>query len=214
MPESTSKPHRRWLQFRLKTLLVIIAVLCVPLAWLAWKIDQKRQERAVIAELKRLGGLVHLDYEWHWIKDQVDSGSFSLDRNVTGPRPGPAWLRRLLSDDDLFASVVAVVLPPERQAYRAKYSTSRIRRPTRISYGWSDDWFPDGQVIDDDGLATVAKLKDLEELYLGWTDIGDAGLANLSTLTKLRLLDLQHTNVTDEGVARFKDALPNCAIFR
>ena len=59
---TASKPRRRWLQFRLKTLLLVTAVLCVPLAWVGVRMNDKRKERAVIAELERLGGIVEYDY--------------------------------------------------------------------------------------------------------------------------------------------------------
>lgn len=63
MPESTATSRRRWLQFRLRTLLLVTAVLCVPLAWVGVRMNQKRQERAVIAEIERLGGEVRYDWQ-------------------------------------------------------------------------------------------------------------------------------------------------------
>jgi hypothetical protein len=41
------KPKKRWLQFRLRSLLLLTTALCVPSSWLAREMDLKRRERAV-----------------------------------------------------------------------------------------------------------------------------------------------------------------------
>jgi len=51
------------------------------------------------------------------------------------------------------------------------------------------------------GLKSIAGLKDLETLDLGWTkDVGDAGLPLLTKLPNLRVLGLGGTKVTDAGL--------------
>lgn len=56
--------------------------------------------------------------------------------------------------------------------------------------------------ITDAGLATVAKMKNLERLHLENTAITDAGLAQLAGLAKLEYLNLYGTKVTDAGIAK------------
>jgi uncharacterized membrane protein len=56
--------------------------------------------------------------------------------------------------------------------------------------------------VTDAGLATVAKMKNLEKLHLENTAVTDAGLANLAGLTKLEYLNLYGTKVTDAGIAK------------
>jgi hypothetical protein len=73
------KPSRRWCQFSIKSLLVLVAVLALPCGLLAWKLEKKREQRAAIEEIERLG-----DYSlaiWDWQEDELDEP------------PGPAWLR-------------------------------------------------------------------------------------------------------------------------
>lgn len=51
------------------------------------------------------------------------------------------------------------------------------------------------------GLKSLAGLKNLESLDLGWTkDVGDAGLPLLAKLPRLKVLGLGGTKVTDAGI--------------
>src|SRR5258708_3224922 len=135
MPESTLKPRRRWLQFRLRTLLLVTAVLCVPLAWVAVRMNQKRQERATVAAIERLGGIVK--YEWEGVRvDRVWQHAFSLDAEPTGPH----WIRQIVGDN-FFSEVVFVALSP------SEYSHVRFHRTWTPNLPESDT---DPTVKDDD----------------------------------------------------------------
>jgi hypothetical protein len=57
------KTPRRWFQFRLRTLLMFVAIVAVPCGWLGWKLELKRKERAVLSEVNRLGGTVLFDWQ-------------------------------------------------------------------------------------------------------------------------------------------------------
>src|SRR5438046_1371084 len=83
----------RWLQFSTKAMLVSVFVLSVPLAWLAVKREEKRNERRTVVEIEKLGGCA-----WY-------------DCDLTGgdEPPGPRWLRALLGDD-FFVRVAGVSL--------------------------------------------------------------------------------------------------------
>ena len=49
---------RRWLQFRLRTLLIAILVLSLPLSWLAMKMENARKQREAAAIVEKAGGRV------------------------------------------------------------------------------------------------------------------------------------------------------------
>ena len=95
------RPKRRWFQYSLRTLLLLVLLVSLPLSWLATKIQQKKAERRAVAEIERLGGEVEYDYEW---------GIAPLPPGATWEvsRPGPAWVRKLLGDD-FFSDVVCVM---------------------------------------------------------------------------------------------------------
>ncbi len=64
------------------------------------------------------------------------------------------------------------------------------------------------------GLPTIAKLTQLETLYLGGKQIDDRGLVHLQGMKNLKYLDVQTTNVTTDGAAvkHLQQALPNCHV--
>ena len=56
--EKTAKPRRRWLRFSLRTLLIVVTVLSVPLGWIGWKRGQGRSVRATITWVEEMEGEV------------------------------------------------------------------------------------------------------------------------------------------------------------
>jgi Leucine-rich repeat (LRR) protein len=66
--------------------------------------------------------------------------------------------------------------------------------------------------ITDASLASIAKLANLDTLYLSHTRVGDAGMKHLAALTKLKDLGLSGTKVTVDGVVEIQKALPDCKI--
>ncbi|HCN27971.1 MAG TPA: hypothetical protein DIT64_04135, partial [Verrucomicrobiales bacterium] len=66
--------------------------------------------------------------------------------------------------------------------------------------------------ITDAGMAEVAKLGKLTKLDLDRTKITDAGLEPLKALKKLETLDLTGTKATPAGIAALQKALPKCKI--
>ena len=60
-------------------------------------------------------------------------------------------------------------------------------------------------------LSSLAKLRNLRELSVGYTQVSD-----LSVLLGLKLdkLYLENTPVNEEQVQRFEQAVPHCQVFR
>ncbi len=56
--EKTAKPRRRWFRFSMRTLLIVVTVLSVPLGWVGWRLGQVRRERATIIWTVKMGGKV------------------------------------------------------------------------------------------------------------------------------------------------------------
>ena len=82
---TTPKPKRRWFQYSLRTLLVVVTLCAIFCSWLAVKLQQAKREREAAAAITELGGEVR----W-W------------------SRPSrPEWLRKLLGGD-LFMRVEEV----------------------------------------------------------------------------------------------------------
>ena len=90
---TTMTPRRRWLQFSLRTLMVLVLVLGCGMGWFAYELQQAQRQRDAVEAIRNLGGIVAYDY-------QV---SASRLRRM----PPPEWARRLVGDDFL-ANVVLV----------------------------------------------------------------------------------------------------------
>jgi hypothetical protein len=70
-----------------------------------------------------------------------------------------------------------------------------------------------GQNVDDSFMPVIAKLTQVQYLYLDGTRITDAGLTQLHGATALREIGLTQTEVTAKGIEDLKAALPNCRVF-
>ena len=55
MSTQPPKPKRRWYQFSLKTLLVVVTLFCVMAGWGSWRIQQVRSDQRILARLSEFG---------------------------------------------------------------------------------------------------------------------------------------------------------------
>ena len=55
--ENERPKRRKWFQFRLRTLLIVVLVLSLPLSWFAWRMDRARRQWETLEEIERLGGI-------------------------------------------------------------------------------------------------------------------------------------------------------------
>jgi hypothetical protein len=63
-------------------------------------------------------------------------------------------------------------------------------------------------------LAHVARIEELESLFLTSSKISDSGLEHLARLKKLQFIYLLQSRVTAAGVAKLKQSLPGATIWR
>ncbi len=79
---TTAPPKRRkWLQFRLRTLLIAILVLSLPLSWFAVRLKRARRQRQAVQMIEQLGGFVDEREQPSvpkWIRASLPNG-FSMD---------------------------------------------------------------------------------------------------------------------------------------
>ena len=74
------KERRRWFQFRLRTLLIAILVLSLPLSWFAVRLARERRQREAVEAIERLGGWAGESTEPSapkWVRAFVPEGVFS-----------------------------------------------------------------------------------------------------------------------------------------
>ncbi len=76
-----------------------------------------------------------------------------------------------------------------------------VRGIAKNSDGIEIDFHLNGTDLNDEGLAQVAKLKNIVSLHLGGTKITGAGMVHLKGLKQLQRLHLEKTEVDDDGLA-------------
>ena len=95
---SKSKSKRRWLQYSLRTFLILLTLFAV---WFGSAMHKTGEQRKAVAELERLGGTGAVCYSYQYDEDN------RFIKNAEPP--GPAWLRDILGID-FMADVVGVEL--------------------------------------------------------------------------------------------------------
>ena len=225
-PERAQAKHRRnWWQFSLRTLLVVVALLCVLFAWMGAKFNRVRQQRQAIAELKERGFVVLLDYEEHlispsglveppgpkflrnWLGDDFFDEVISASSDVSLDSDGSA---RELTDDDLkllgrFPQLTYLSLAGDIRITDKQLAL--LAELSQLQY-----LSLDGCPVTDSGMAHIARLRQLSFLDLSGTSITDAGLAQLGGLANLHELRIARTGVTELGIQRLRALLPKSDI--
>ena len=211
-----SAPLRsRWYQFSLRTLLVMMTVLCLgPGSYVAYEQRKAREPQRAVEAIEKLGGYVFYD-ELPPARSPVMRlilGDESFG-NVNGVDFNPLKTEnRRITDADLrqlkaFPRLNHLVLKNCRQVTDA--GLGELSGLANLQYLYLND-----TPITDAGLVHIASLRSLEELSLTNTQVTGAGLMQLSGLTKLDYLYLYSTPITPAGVDELQKALPKCRINR
>jgi hypothetical protein len=179
-------PKRRWAQFSLASMFVVVTVLCVSLSVL---VNRAHRQRDAVAAIEAIGGSV----------------GYTQPSQKTSEAFPKKFLRRWLSRD--YFDEVRNVNLVDTQIMDA--GLAHLQGLTALQ--WLN--LSETQVTDA-GLAHLQGLTGMRSVYLRGTHVTDAGLAHLQGLTGLRLVDLRGAQVTDAGLAQLQQALPNCAINR
>lgn len=230
-PSTTPKPRRRWLQVSLRTMLVLVLLISVPLGWLGMKMREAREQQAAAEAIRSFGGWVEYESEQEPADDEYPSVAFRLDARFE--RRGPAWLCGWLGDD-FFVRIIAVngesdgVLEhAARLPHLSSLSVGPLCRKPFACYPVTDaglkhlkessqlrELMLNQTQVTDAGLTHLRGLHQLQHLDLSGTQVTDAGLTHFGGLTQLQYLNLSGTQITDAGIAELQKALPNCEIIR
>lgn len=174
-PLTKLKPKWSWLQFSLRTMLVLVGALCVALN--VWIVPSERQRRAVAA-IEALHGRVS------YVAAQPTRESFQ-----------ETFLRRWLPQT-YFHDVIYVVL---ENAHVTDAELAHVQGLTGLQRLYLTNTH-----ISDNGLTHLQGLTRLQRLYLIDAQITDAGLTHLRGLAALERLCLTNTQVTDAGLAHLQ----------
>jgi len=182
-----TKPRRRWYQFSLRTLLIVVTVSTVPLGWVDWKLEQGRRQRAVIRIVEEMDGLVgfeNVTVEKRWWREWVDTWADKLEE----------WTERWWSEE----KVVSVNLANTQMSDLSPLAELKSLEVLILN---------DTKVSD---LSPLAELENLETLWIFNTQVHD--LSPLAESKNLKVLWLDSTHVSEEQAEKLQQALPDCWI--
>jgi hypothetical protein len=196
--DKPAKHRRRWFRFSLRTLLIVVTILSVPLGWVGWKRKQVRQERVTITWVEKMGGDAYfspLNYgKRSWWEESTDKWfgervwSVCLDNTQVSDLSPLAELKNL------------ELLELENTQVSDLSPLAELKNLELLE-------LDNTQVSD---LSPLAELKNLELLWLHNTQVSD--VSPLAELKSLKKLYLDNTQVSDEQVQELRQALPNCEI--
>ncbi|MGA2253866.1 MAG: hypothetical protein ABSG53_04320 [Thermoguttaceae bacterium] len=175
----------RWrFQFSLRTLLLLVVVAAVPCSWLAACTKDAKTQRTVVDSIESAGGDAYF-------YDRENKCQFHYHTwNLRSSPLLPSW-----AVFDLYYSISHVFYHPQ---------PANFDRPQTI-------------IIQENGnfseqITLITKLRHLRCLGLAGTTVDDACLEQLAKMGELERLYLQCTKVTSMGVAKLKQSLPNVEI--
>jgi hypothetical protein len=151
-------PGRNWLRFRMGTLLLMVLLLSVPLAWFGRQYNQGRRADALLREL---GGSATCRWRWNWRWGQVSAA------NLQGADITDDDLERLSS----FRTLHSIYLRGTAVTDRGLVHLSSL--PHLVDLDLSDT------AITDAGLPYLANLENLRFLQAHRTQITAESVAEL-----------------------------------
>jgi hypothetical protein len=202
MSTQSPKPKRRWYQFSLLTLLVVMLFSCCVFAWIGPRMRQARENRDRVATSEK---------ETKKAVAEIETLSGGEAKSMYQKLRPQTWLEKQFDDPGDADNPVGVL---------------KVSGVALCGYGVGDadleylkeltslqELYLSGTEVSDAGLEYLkGGLSILQTLDLSNTEVTDTGLEHLKGLTSLQELNLANTNVTAEGVEKLQQALPHCQI--
>jgi len=217
---------RRRFPYSLRTLLLLVLVLSVPLGWFAIEMRRARRQKEAVEAILMAGGEVIHDSGWlgRWPADEFYSDVIAV--NLIGAEVTDAELQQLkvlTSLRGLFLSDTQVTDAGLKHLKELTYLDGLSLHDRQVGDAGLKHLkgltnlkalsLHNTQVTDA-GLVHLRVMTNLEKLILNNTQVSDAGLKHFKGLTNLKELWLGDTNVTDAGVKKLQKALPKCHILQ
>ncbi len=187
MTSSTITPtihKRRWIS-GVGILMLVVAAVAVPVAIVANKV---REQRRVIRMVEAEHGSVSFDYEF------VKGKTLMPNRQPAAPK----WLRKIFGDEP-FRSIqmVRVGFPPRQRALRPISDRCLMELGNVPSLQTLGLYYVSS---DDAQSRLLARLTQLTELTVAYSNVSDEGVAALTALQNLESIDLQQAKITKRAL--------------
>jgi hypothetical protein len=200
MPET--KPKRRWLQFSLRTCLLILLIAGVVFGLVA---NHAHKRKSAIALIRTNGGTIRFgpetDPAWYekLLRRFFGAETYQPVRHVNMLTGGFIKREKKKLPEDFLArisalpEIVSLGLENTVIAEADWRNIARFRKLEQVLLSHSN--------VSDDGVKYLAQLPELEGVSMkSTTEITDAAIPYISKLPKLTDLKLGSTNITDQGL--------------
>lgn len=192
MSTSIGRTLRRCLRFRTRTMLIVVAGLCMLLGW---NVNQSVREQRSARAIERIGGFV----VWGPYRyGELEPGGIRRVRQLFGADWGRAV--REVHAGKAGAAVVPHLgsLGRVEELYLERDDLRNLDRPPHLPK--LQLLRLNSSILDQKMFRWMSELETLEILDLRHTNISDSDLADVGRLVNLRKLDLEATNISDEGL--------------
>lgn len=171
---ATSTRRRRWLTFRMSTLLAVTAFIACLMAAFASELAGSNRQAKAVDQLQQVGAVVDI---WDSLPtDSQDSMcGFTLASEEDTP---PTWIRYALGK---------------------QFGCRTYRVDLNLQGAGSDSIDLGPLQCGDEDLVSLKDLRGLRDLVLDHTNITDAGLSHVGLATSLRSLSLRNTSIDGSG---------------
>ena len=220
--DQTPKPKRRWNQFSLKTLLIVVTLFTVTVGWIGLRVQRARRNRDrvatitdAVAAIEKSGGRVTIMNKERRPKTSLEE-QFDDPGDAYDPvRISTAWRVEFGNTVDTDSGLEHLKAFERLQSLDLSGTTvtdaglEHLKGLLHLRYLSLAD-----TKVTDVGLEQLKGLESLEELNLEGTNVTDTGLEQLKGMKILDWLFLEGTQVTKDGVKKLQDALPQCRIYK
>jgi hypothetical protein len=117
---------RRRFQFRLRTLMIVVSLLAMPLGYVGWQAKIVRERKAVLAEIEDAGGGFFSDLRtttgfWNRFPNWPDEAIASVDSQREVGAPARTKVRILLGDEGVIVIWLPATVVPAVEARIGQY---------------------------------------------------------------------------------------------
>jgi hypothetical protein len=190
-------------QYSLRFLIVLTVAVAIPFSWLAVEMKTAGEQRAIIEEIRKLGGTC--GYETRETSLAKQLGLYDLFGDIYFIDLESVDLSRSPNAD---SALERLSLTAVKKLYlgNSLVTDGGLKNIKGLSHL---NWLSlDKTNITDDGLIHLKGLNNLNSLWLDETKITDVGMEHIKGLPTLEELSLEGTQITDGGLRHLKE-LPN-----
>lgn len=236
-PRAGTPARRRWYQFSLRTLLVVMVVVSTAAGLLGIRLQRARRQGAAVVSIRRIDGSVtyaESDSAFWLVRDPLEPWlgrdffdsvvEAQVDLRQADTTAGQLAVWRTISDLPQLARLE--VDYPKRYP-RSRFNIGPIRRLSKLKHLkirdaqiQGDDLLPLEKMpvletldlshcqISDTAWRHLAAVPHLHTLRASYAFVNDSGAAQLAACRDLRHLNLTRATVTDRGAAELAKIAP------